>query len=168
MSKKPASAARGQDGDARRLTALEQKIKREPDAIDAYLEMAALMSRRREPGMAAQLEVDVQTGTAPVTLRMQPTRRVRIRVRDHAGLPVPEGYLQGLKTVSVDFGRELAASGRPEWDLLPGRYDTRFFGAERTAVASPPIVVEAAPPGDDAGVEVVLRLPPAPESSTPK
>lgn len=55
MRNKPASAARGEDADARRLTALEQKIKREPDAIEAYLEMAALMSRRREPGMAAQL-----------------------------------------------------------------------------------------------------------------
>ncbi|HVR66461.1 MAG TPA: tetratricopeptide repeat protein [Verrucomicrobiae bacterium] len=55
MRKKSAPAARGQDADARRLTALEEKIKREPDSIDAYLEMAALMSRRREPGMAAQL-----------------------------------------------------------------------------------------------------------------
>jgi hypothetical protein len=55
VKKKPASAAPGKDADARRLTALEQKIKREPDAIDAYLEMAALMSRRRELGMAAQL-----------------------------------------------------------------------------------------------------------------
>ncbi|HEY7689928.1 MAG TPA: tetratricopeptide repeat protein [Dongiaceae bacterium] len=55
MSKKAAPSAGGADADAARLTALEQKIKREPDAIDAYLEMAALMSRRREPGMAAQL-----------------------------------------------------------------------------------------------------------------
>ena len=55
MSKKSASAAGARNADARRLTALEQKIKREPDAIDAYLEMAALMSRRRAPDMAAQL-----------------------------------------------------------------------------------------------------------------
>jgi Tfp pilus assembly protein PilF len=55
VRKKSAPATRGQDADSRRLTALEQKIKREPDAIEAYLEMAALMSRRREPGMAAQL-----------------------------------------------------------------------------------------------------------------
>jgi tetratricopeptide (TPR) repeat protein len=55
VSKKSASSASGKDADAARLTALQQRIKREPDAIDAYLEMAALMSRRREPGMAAQL-----------------------------------------------------------------------------------------------------------------
>ena len=55
MSKKSAQSASGKDADAARLTALQQRIKREPDAIDAYLEMAALMSRRRESGMAAQL-----------------------------------------------------------------------------------------------------------------
>lgn len=54
MTKKSVSAG-GKDADAARFTALQQKIKREPDAIDAYLEMASLMSRRREPGMAAQL-----------------------------------------------------------------------------------------------------------------
>lgn len=50
-SKKPAAA----DPDAARFAALEERIKREPAAADAYLEMAALLSRRRESDMAAQI-----------------------------------------------------------------------------------------------------------------
>ena len=52
-SQSKASAAA--DPDAARLAALEERIKREPAAADAYLEIAALLSRRREPEMAAQI-----------------------------------------------------------------------------------------------------------------
>ena len=115
------------------------------------------------PGMAAYLEVEVRTGAAPVTLRMQPTRRVRVRVCDDTGASISAGILQVLNASSFDFGRQPDASGRTEWDLLPGRYETRFFDAEGTAVSSPSIVVEAPAPGDDAGVAIDLRLPrPAP------
>jgi tetratricopeptide repeat protein len=55
VSGKPAKPKAAADPDAARLTALEARIKREPAAADAYLEMAAVMSRRREPDMAAQI-----------------------------------------------------------------------------------------------------------------
>lgn len=137
-----------------------------------HFRMAELLPGRHllavaSPGMAARLEVDVQSGTVPVTLRMQPTRRVRIRVCDDAGSPVSDGYLQILRSVSFDFGRQLDASGRTEWDLLPGKYETRFV-AERELIPSPSIVVEPAPAGDDPGVAIVLRLPVGPVSTAPK
>lgn len=52
MSRKAKPSA---DPDSARLTALEERIKRDPTAAEAYLEMAAVMSRRREPDMAAQI-----------------------------------------------------------------------------------------------------------------
>jgi protocatechuate 3,4-dioxygenase beta subunit len=121
-----------------------------------------------KPGMAARLEVDVQSGAAPITLRMQPTRRVRIRVCDDAGSPELDGFLQILNSVSFDFGRQLDACGNTDWELLPGSYDTRYFDAERAPVPTPSIVVEPAPAGDDPGVEFELRLPAKPAPSSPK
>jgi Tfp pilus assembly protein PilF len=51
----PSKKAAAADPDAARFAALEERIKREPAAADAYLEIAALLSRRREPDMAAQI-----------------------------------------------------------------------------------------------------------------
>ena len=120
------------------------------------------------PGMAARLEIDVQAGVAPITLRMQPTRRVRIRVCNDDGSPVSDGLLQVMETVSFDFGRQVDACGSTDWELLPGSYDTRYVDAEMAPIPSPAIVVEPAPAGDDPGVEIVLRLPAKPASSPPK
>ena len=53
--KRPTAGAAAADPDAARLTELEARINREPAAAEAYLEMAAILSRRREPDMAAQI-----------------------------------------------------------------------------------------------------------------